>query len=245
MEALADACARNIPVEVFRATDRCSAPGRGRLLILRDDELVIEKLQMIGTKFELSLGTAVEGYFRYGSELYRFDSKVKETMVAVRLNGRLVVPALRLAPPTKVIPGQRRGAFRVNLASRTDAPAVRLWLQPELATVDEGAEVPELPVNAPSFSGRLVNASETGLGLLLEACTYSRLKLLQEATIAVDLVDEEDPLIFRVTVRHAASVREVDARVGVHLLDDGSRGFARKIRRLARYVSQVQREQLR
>lgn len=250
-EALKEACDRNIPVEVFRAADRGRAPARGRLLSFEDDQLIIEKLQMIGSKFELPRGTMIEGYFRHGSQLFRLDSEVKESMVAARLNGRLIVPALKLCRPRRIAPGQRRSVFRVNTSARPDAPRALIWLAPTFAAPDPEAPPPEpapfgeLPSNPPDFRARVINASDAGLGLLIDSCLYSRLRHMQPIVVAVKFADDPAPLVLSATVRHAAPVREVDARVGVHLTDDGSREYARKIRRLSRYIAEVQREQLR
>lgn len=254
LDLLKEACDRNVPVEVFRCTDLgMRPPARGRLIQLDDEELVIEKLQVIGATYELTSGTRLEGYFRFGGQLFRFVTWVRESRIAARLNGRLVVPALKLERPTLVEPGQRRSVYRISLATRADAPGAEVWLTaPHVPRPEDGGDFGAAPsggspppARPPEFRGRLVDASDNGLGVVLQQCIYSRLKHMQQVWLRLYLPEEAEPMDFLATVRHTTPVRETDARVGLHLVDDGSSGHARKVRRLTTYLTRVQREQLR
>lgn len=251
VEALRQACDRNVPVEVFRCADAgTSPPARGRLLSMDDEELLIEKLQIIGSSYELTMETPLEGYFRLSGQLFRFDTKVRESRIAARLNGRLVVPALKVRRPERVVPGQRRNVYRVSLSGRTDAPKVEVWLSDPTMTPDADTDCvtsgpAAVRTRPPDFVGRAVDASDTGIGAVLHQCIYSRLKLLQQVWMIVHVPDDEAPMQLRASVRHSTPVLETDARVGLHFCDDGSSGFARHIRRLTAYLTRVQREQRR
>lgn len=295
MDALREACDRNVPVEVFRTSGTGDgAPARGRLLSLNEQELVIERLQMIGEDFAHGVGTKFECYFRLGGELYTFRAVVTESRMAARLNGRFIVPAIKLTPPKIVEPGQRRGVFRVSLGGRADAPRVDVWLSDPYLPVpgetpkplppprdddeddddalldlmldgeagpddseqaaSKGAGKKEALLDAPQrlekprapeLRGRLFDASDTGLGLVIFDFLYTRIRRRARVWVRFGLPEDPEPVEFEAVVRHVAPVREIDSRVGLRLVDDGGREFARKVRRLTAYLTQVQREQRR
>lgn len=149
VDALIDACNRNVPVEVFRVSRSVPGPpARGRLLSISDKEVVIERLQMIGEEFPHGVGTLFACYFNVGGELFTFQTRVTETRSAARLNGRLVVPAVKLARPAKVSPGQRRNVYRVSVGGRADAPRVEIWLSDPYLPRPERKEIPVADVPA-------------------------------------------------------------------------------------------------
>ncbi|MCC7387156.1 MAG: hypothetical protein IT431_00155 [Phycisphaerales bacterium] len=306
-EMLTEACDRNVPVEVFRVTKTGGPPARGRLLSLNDEGIVIERLQIIGEEFPHGVGTLFACYFRVGGELYSFQTKVTESRAAARLNGRLIVPALKLARPLKVTAGQRRNVFRVSVGARADAPKIDIWtadpffppperaeqppadphpdeMQPDEAhgdpcghaallepgATDEGAPAPDAqgaaqgPADAegetapappapdrlavprdPELAGRMFDGSDLGVGVVIFDYPYTRLRIRGRIWLRFCLPDGGEPLEFEGLVCHTAPLREIDSRVGVRLLDDGGAAFARKVKRLTAYLTQVQREQRR
>jgi hypothetical protein len=289
-EMLAEACDRNVPVEVFRVSKTGGPPARGRLLSLNDEGIVIERLQIIGEEFPHGVGTLFACYFRVGGELYSFQTKVTESRAAARLNGRLIVPALKLARPLKVTAGQRRNVFRVSVGARADAPKIDLWTADPYYPLTDGAELPpdepppdeaqtpgdpaadgpgttESPAGAaegetapvlaqpapdrldvardPELAGRMFDGSDLGVGVVIFDYSYTRLRIRGKIWLRFGLPDGGEPLEFEGLVCHTAPLREIDSRVGVRLLDDGGAAFARKVKRLSAYLTQVQREQRR
>ncbi len=306
-EMLAEACDRNVPVEVFRVSKTGGPPARGRLLSLNDEGIVIERLQIIGEEFPHGVGTLFACYFRVGGELYSFQTKVTESRAAARLNGRLIVPALKLARPLKVTAGQRRNVFRVSVGARADAPKIDLWTADPYYPLTDGAELPQdepppdeaqtpgdpcehagwpkagapdagepaadgqgttespagaaegetAPVQAqpapdrldvardPELAGRMFDGSDLGVGVVVFDYSYTRLRIRGRIWLRFGLSDGGEPLEFEGVVCHTSPLREIDSRVGIRLVDDGGAAFARKVRRLSAYLTQVQREQRR
>lgn len=126
--ALAEAVARNSPVEIFRTDSIDDAPpGRGRLLELREDVLVLEKVQVIGRDVAFVTGSIVECYFSFKGQLFQFRSKVTETGVPFKLNDQFVVSGMTVERPKEVKVGQRRRSFRVSLAGQDPPIMMDLW----------------------------------------------------------------------------------------------------------------------
>jgi len=257
--------ARNVPVEVFQGDGQNAAPGRGRLLELGEDHVIIERLQMIGEEIQLSPGAPLDCFFRYKGALFEFKTKVLASRVSAQLNGRRIVPALKIERPRRVDVGQRRNVFRIQLSARADAPKLRLWFEdpyvpsappappPVPVELKEGEEPPTPPEperleepREPDFEGRAVDASDIGMGILVYKLKHTRVSLGQRIWIALEMEDEQasEPLEFSAKIRHTAPVRDTDARLGIMFDDDESGLHTRRIRRLMAYLTRVQREQL-
>ena len=244
--ALEAACARNAPVEVVRRELAGEAPlARGRMLNLTEDTLEVQRVQVVGRNMTFRNGNELDAYFDYSGTVYHFRTTIKSMSEMVQVNAKLVVPAMLIQRPTHVEAGQRRNTFRVSIGARVEVPTVNLW---NLGNGAEPGPEGEPPKEQPDFSGRLADASATGLGVLIENITYSRFKHDTRMLASIHFVETPNPLSFLCEVRQTRAVRGGDStRLG--LLITGTFGDKReqqnKQRVLSDYVQKVQREQLR
>jgi c-di-GMP-binding flagellar brake protein YcgR len=244
-QALELACARNAPVEVFLAdAGPTDPPARGRMLELREGGLVIEKVQIIGRRVGFTAGTLIDAYFTYNNAIFHFRTRVVSSAGVVQLNRQKVVVSLTLAPPQRVEPGQRRGVYRVPFAARAQIP-VHIWeLDAEDPSMEAGPSSPppeSQPAGEAHYTGMLVDASDTGLGVVLSDVAHTRFKVFQRLQVRFALPDDPEPMCFTCEVRHTREVHEGAARLGL-LFDTTPRECsASQVRRLVGYLVEVQR----
>ncbi len=258
MEALLQACSRNAPLEIVQADRAGEEPfARGRMLEIEDGVLMVEQVQMIGKVAKFAKKTPLLAYFRFGHRLYEFRSRVVTVDEAVKLNRALLVPAMGIELPKAVEEGQRRNVYRIPLSALKDPIRVEVWREMEVPddselplqrgqTLDgdgvtcsrEGGESDEGEVLVPSrradWGGTLVDASDVGLGVNIEKCRMTEIKLFSEFWVRFSIPgDDEGALAFKAEVRQIRSVREGVIRVGLLVLEGNNRwAHAGKVRRL-------------
>lgn len=128
--ALAAACARNTPIEVVRRGRGDQEPSaKGRLLELRKDALIIEKVRVIGRAARFPPGSVIDCYFTYGGALLQFRSTIIDAGRAVQLNDHVTLPAMSVALPELIESGQRRQVFRISLGTLDAQPKVQVWYE--------------------------------------------------------------------------------------------------------------------
>ncbi|MFG0283977.1 MAG: PilZ domain-containing protein [Phycisphaerales bacterium JB039] len=249
-EALREACGRNAPIEVFRAdAEAIDPPARGRLLQLRDDGIVIEKVQVIGRDIRFYAGVPIDAYFSYHGTIFHFRTKVIAAAGPVQLNRRTIVPGMTLARPARVEPGQRRSVYRVSLAGQPTQIEASIWRLDAPAENTDPAHDPALespPNRTPDYIGTVVDASDTGLGLIVEGCPASRFRVYQRVFVQFHAPGDSEPIGFGCEIRHARELREDTTRLGVLFLLPPSRSLGdARVRRLVAYLAGVQRAQRR
>ncbi|MGD9690452.1 MAG: hypothetical protein AB7K52_12000 [Phycisphaerales bacterium] len=277
--ALAEAVSRNSPVEIVRLDGADDAPpGRGRLLEIREHELVLEKVQVIGREVAFGGGSIVECYFSYKGQLFQFRSEIKETGVPFRLNDQFMVPGMTLARPKQVVAGQRRRVFRVSLGSLSEPPVVQIWsmrttergFNKALAAYTEAEQLLQqqmkanpkakfmaLPVRPtlidgidmepPDYEGTASEASDTGLGVVIEQCTYTRFKVFEPIALRIHLGETQPAIPFFAEVRHTREIRQQTTRLGIRLVEDSRspQEFQRNRRKFVLFLQDAQRSQRR
>jgi len=239
------ACERNAPVEVVRRELAGEAPlARGRMLNLNDTTLEVQRVQVVGRNMAFRVGNDLDAYFDYYGTVYHFRTTIKSMSEMVQVNAKLVVPAMILERPARVEVGQRRTAFRVSIGARAEIPKVSLWF---LGDGREAGPEGEPPKDQPDFTGRLADASASGIGLLIENVTYSRFKHDMRALAHVSFSDQPTPLPLLCEVRQTRQVLGDSTRLG--MLVTGTFGDKRlqqqRLRILSDYVQRIQRDQLR
>lgn len=270
MEALVNACARNAPVEIVQADLAGIEPfARGRMLEIESGMILLEEVQIIGKTAKFGKHTPILAYFRFGSRLFEFRSKVMSSAKPVKLNRATLVPALDILMPQQVEEGQRRNVFRIPLAALNPPIKIELWCGPPpedgtykiqfgqtkegdgITCSYEGGESEEGNVLVPSrqadWSGTLVDASDVGIGINIEGCRLSDIKQFAECFVRFELPgDEEGPLAFRIETRQVRSIREGVIRLGCFIREGDDRwSHAAKIRRLWAFLTQWQRKVVR
>ena len=247
--ALREACQRNAPIEVFRADAETVEPAaRGRLLQLGDDWILIEKAQVIGRDVRFYAGVPIEAYFNYHGTIFHFRTRVIAAAGPVQLNRRTIVPGMTLARPARVEPGQRRSVYRVSLAAQPKPIDASIWRLDDSADIADSAQH-EVGADAPpnrdaDYLGAVVDASDTGLGLLIEGCPASRFRLYDRILVRFHPPGEDEAIAFPCEIRHARELREDATRLGVLFLLPPSRSLGDvRVRRLVAYLAGVQRAQ--
>ncbi|HED53943.1 MAG TPA: hypothetical protein ENJ00_07045 [Phycisphaerales bacterium] len=264
LEALAEACARNAPLEIVQADLVGVEPfARGRMLEIESGALMIEQVQVIGKNSRFSKESRIKAYFRFHRTLYEFRSVVLTAAKAIRLNRSWVVPAIDLQFPTEVEIGQRRNVYRVSLAVLERPVRVEVWherpprdflLQSGVPRVIEGVATPERggideqgevfpPTRQPDWTGTMIDASDVGIGVNLESCRSSELKIFDRGWIRFELPDDAaGSIVFEFETRQVRPVRERVQRIGMMILEHGDRWkHGAKVRRLWRFLTECQR----
>ncbi|GAB5496122.1 MAG: hypothetical protein Phyf2KO_12020 [Phycisphaerales bacterium] len=270
IEALTHACARNAPVEIVQADLAGIEPfARGRMLEIESGVILLEEVQIIGKTAKFGKQTPLLAYFRFGSRLFEFRSRVMSSAKPVKLNRATLVPAMDILLPEEVEEGQRRNVFRIPLAAINPPIRVELWcgpppsdgnytLQPEqtkegdgITCSFEGGENEEGSILVPSreadWRGTLIDASDVGIGINIEDCRVSELKQFSDCFVRFQLPgDEEGFMAFRIETRQVRSIREGVIRVGCLIYEGKDRwSHAAKIRRLWSFLTQWQRKVVR
>ncbi|RNC82158.1 MAG: hypothetical protein ED559_10365 [Phycisphaera sp.] len=270
MEALVQACARNSPVEIVQTDLAGVEPfARGRMLEIESGVIVLEEVQVIGKTAKFGKQTPLLGYFRFGSRLFEFRSRVMSSAKPVKLNRATLVPAMDILMPEEVEEGQRRNVFRIPLAALNPPIRVEFWYGSMPADGNytlqrgqtkegdgitcsfEGGETEDGTVLVPSrradWLGTLIDASDVGLGINIENCRLSELKQFTDCYIRFQLPGDDDgPLTFRIETRQVRSIREGVIRVGCLIYEGKDRwSHAAKVRRLWSFLTQWQRKVVR
>lgn len=266
MQALAEACARNTPVEVVRrGRGTQEPPAKGRFIEIRDDCLVIEKVHVIGRDVHFSPGSDIECYFNYAGTILYFKSRIIDAGQPVKLNQQVVLPGMRVELPEVVQAGQRRQVFRVILCTLPTPPRVEIWSHRDIVAAHDKAmadfqvkvaKAPEpnalvpptrvsmLDTISPTFQGVAADGSDTGLGVLLPNVVYTRVKMYEWFWMRITLPRETAPILTIAEVRHTRELPGIGARLGMIFLGDecANAGFTFQVRRFVQFLTQVQRE---
>lgn len=266
MAALHAACDRNAPLEVVQADLAGEEPfARGRMIEIESGVLMIEEVQIIGRAAGFGKQTPVLAYFRYGSRLYEFHSKVVSSSKPVSLNKSLVVPALDLLLPAAVTEGQRRNVYRIPLAAMREPIEVEFWLETppdtQEAEIQEGQTAAGdgvcdalrggedanglvlPPTRVADWRGSMIDASDVGFGMNVGRCRLGQIGLFDRGWMRFALPgDPAGAMTFMVEVRQIRSVREGVVRVGSLIVESNDRwAHAAKVRRLWAFLTQWQR----
>jgi hypothetical protein len=208
-------------LEVAVKVDHLLNPGsdliwRVRLLTVEDKEMVIEHPAFVGKSFKLSLNTELVAGMCVGQNRWMFGTRVIGARTVKLPSGR-TVSGLVLAMPQRVERCSRREHFRVSTAEFM-LPSVEVWPLSDPTTaiaaesanrqsiitamnaVAAGQKVPPegtvlLPEVGPKITGRLLNVSGGGLGLMftpdvsgiVERSTYFWLRVLLRPHIPLPL----------------------------------------------------------
>lgn len=284
--ALAEACARNSPIEVITFDQGVpNPPAKGRMIERTPEHIVCEQLQVIGRNARIAVGMVVDCYFNYCGSLMQFRGEILETGVPVRLNDQYVVPALKVRPTSQITTGQRRNVFRVALGSKSQSTCVEVWRQftvdalleqarlkarvaaetashaAELEAKHPHTRAPQRPKPAlklpnpdaititdalesarPDFDGILVDANDTGIGLTLYGCSYTRFQMYERLWIRITLDAHRPAVLLEVEVRQRRPVGDEGTRLGTVIVPDKDpRKHTTIVRELIAYLNELQR----
>ena len=201
LSLLEQACSINLSAEIHYDRDETLCTARCRLLWINDEELRTDSPQCIGKQVALVPDEEVTVYFVLDDKHYSFRTNVIKAVMGVDLNAETHVVGMSIHIPDEIREQQRRQNFRVALSAydiRVDAHEAH-------------AEVPECAATeCVRFSGRLINISTGGLGLLVEARPGLKFKMWAPLYLEFCLPDEPTPLILLVEIKHIRTFPERD-----------------------------------
>lgn len=99
----------------------------GRLIEWTDEHLMVEELQIIGRAVKIGPRDEVQAFAGRSGDLVTFVSTVDRLSSPVKLNEKTVINAIRLEPPRRLAPGNRRTVYRAPLTLFEDAIDARVW----------------------------------------------------------------------------------------------------------------------
>ena len=231
---LLESCARNLSAEVRREIeDRKVVTTRARLLELEDAVIHLDPPRDLSA---LQEGSPCEVHFTLNDVRYAFATHVVRRVAAdaaADTAARLV-----LARPEEVSEHQRRRHFRVSVLG--DDP-VRVDLH---IAMSDGTGT--CPIDARRYEGGLVNLSVGGAGVCLDAAATD-LAEGDQLFLTFRLPGETEIFYFLPEVAQRWHLPDDDAeRLGLRIKSwPDCRAIERTQQRLQRYITAVQREQLR
>lgn len=127
-EHLAAAVERNAPVGVVQLAEVGTDPlATGRLLRWSDGQIEVEDLQVIGRDLRFRSGDQITCYASIREKIVEFTAKIVQTGEMVKINGRMVVPAMTLTEPGDIQFGDRRTAYRASLSVLGGEHRADIW----------------------------------------------------------------------------------------------------------------------
>ena len=235
---LADACARNLQVEMHRRRSNGELlKFRGRLLRAgEDDDLEIELPQSESGEDLMHSGNVFTAYIVLDDCVYSFLCEIRETRVRADLNRTKRVEAIVVKRLSEVSSGQRRNAYRTPLAAVHEIEV----LMHAAVALEEGYAA---PVDSRVFRGELVEASAMGLGVIIDAQMVQGLRTNRLAYLQFSPPESDEPFTFLAEIRHCREVLDgTRSRLGIELVEWPDRlSFGREVNRLERFTTGVER----
>lgn len=240
-QALLDAaCARNLALELhYHAADGEFVVVRSRVLGMDEGNLYIDSPQMIGHDIDFSPRQDVQVHFNLQDSRYTFESHVLQRKSMVSLNDEKTVVGMILARPRRIQDGQRRNHFRVSLVAE-EKLGIELH---RTVTEDENIR----PLDEHPMHGALINLSLGGVALRLSIEEGRTFTLNALVFIHFYLPEDEHDYLMLGEVRQLRPIADnTTMRLGIKFKAwPDERIYQHAQQRLQRYITKVQREQLR
>lgn len=235
---LAEACARNLPVELRQKESDDRTVARSRILAADDDLLLFDEPQRIGGTLHFSRGQQLEVYLLLRDRLYTFDTTVERGRCVVDLNARKQVTGMAVRRPEYVHDAQRRLTFRVSLAC----------LDPIRVEVHECDQAPGdcAPLDAEHFRGTLVDISLGGAAVTIGGVQAAAFEIGQPLFIGFRLPHDDTRFELRADVRQVRSFQDdTVVRLGIRFHPwPTTHEFDHRQIVLQRFITEVQRRSL-
>ncbi len=241
---------------------------RVRILDLTEDEIVIERPSTLGEAINIEDNVELVGVMAVGQNRWMFHTrKLGNTLKA--LNRSKSVQAIRIAAPRKVERCQRRSFYRISTAGLI-LPRVLCWpildpltisaaergVQTRIQMLEEGHVIARIgepedtlvtPEVGPSFWSALVNVGGGGVGLVVEPNEPVAAPDQSLLWLNIDL-QPQIPAPIGVAGRVVHVHRDSEQRSYIGVAFEFSPASSHKrfiVDRICKYVTEVQREQLR
>ncbi len=210
-----------------QAKHRYDGAFRTRVLAIRDGQWIVERPVMVEGSSSLARGVPVIAVIGANARRWAFDAAIGN-VETFQLNAELRVPALRLSPPKRVRPFQRRAYFRVSMIGADLEPAT-LWplLDPDSADAaleanrilhKTGNTIPTvtapLPELGPSFQASVIDLSGNGLAIQVRPHYKPLLSEHELFWVELRLPGHKHPFVFAAKCVRACEVDD-DVLVGL------------------------------
>ncbi|MCB9847402.1 MAG: hypothetical protein H6814_03195 [Phycisphaeraceae bacterium] len=231
-------CERNTPLEIHKHTGDVAIPvARARMMCTDGERLYLDEPQTIGQPVKMGKGTAVDCFFSIGHELFMFTATVASMHCKVRLNEQKTLVGMAINLPAEIRQGQRRSRYRTSLALQT----------PISVTMHEASkDLNSSPVGAARFEGRIVDASDTGLGVLLEFDRPSKFRIFGRWFLRFQIPGESEPTTLGCELRQCRTIREGESmKIGLLAMPwPTERALREQMLPMQRYLTSVERSLL-
>ena len=237
-ELLALGCERNSVVEIHKHMGDAAIPvARARMMCTDDHRLYLDEPQTIGMQVEMGKHTAVDAFFSVGDGLYTFSTTVASMHCKLRLNETKTLIGMALNLPSQVKQGQRRSRYRTSLAMQTPIPVTMHHASPDLGSS---------PIDADRYTGRLVDAAEGGIGIMLDFDRPLKFKLYDRWFVRFQIPGADDPTSLGCELRQIRTIRGGEMmKLGLLALPwPTTRAMREQMRPLTRYLASVERRLL-
>ena len=233
---LTSGCERNIPVEIHKHTGDTAVPvARARMMCLDSERIYLDEPQTIGKQVRMGKNTPVDAYFSFGSRLFTFTTTVASMHCKVRLNERKMLVGMALNRPGEITEGQRRSRFRTSLALHTPIPMTMHQASDDLNSS---------PINAAKFEGRIVDGSDSGLGVLLDFDRPRKFKIYGRWFVRFLIPGASEMTEIACELRQARTIREGELmKIGLLTLPwPNVRALREQMLPLTRHLTGIERE---
>lgn len=232
------AVARHLEVELHIYDDSGDlSVTQTQLMPIEGNHLVV--VQRVPTQQEVpyAQGQDIECYVKVDEPLYYFQSHIRSIRSKTAQDGRTRVDALILTQPKTLEQRQRRNTFRVSLASLGE---IRVEFY-EIHTLEPMC----CPINPLPLTGKLVNVSEGGIGVRVEAIWCPEFEMGRPYIAEFTLPGDDTPLWYVTEYRHDQTILNGNAAIlGFKLLDwPDKRDLQQRLRPLVKLHSDIQRRQ--
>jgi len=234
-ELMAAGCDRNIPVEIHKHTGNAAIPvARARMMCKDGERLYLDEPQTIGKDVKMGKGTNVDVFCSIGDQLFTFTTSVASMQCKVRLNKTKELVGMALNLPASVAQGQRRSRFRTSLALQTPIP---------VSMHQASMDLNSAPIDAARFDGRLVDASDGGIGVMFDFDRPYKFKMYDRWIVRFVIPGESETTVLGCELRQARTIREDETmKVGLLALPWPSpRAMRERMLPMARYLTGIER----
>jgi len=237
-DLLKSGCERNTPVEIHKHTGDIAIPvARARMMCTDGERLFLDAPQTIGQPVKMGKGTSVDAFFSIGDGLFTFTTTVASMQCKVRLNAEKTLVGMALNLPSEIKQGQRRSRYRTSLALQTPI---------KVSLHEANKDLNSSPIEAARFEGRIVDASDVGLGVLLDFDRPRKFKVYGRWIATFQIPGESDLTTIGCELRQARTIREGETmKIGLLALPWPSpRALREQMLPMARYLTSVERSLL-
>lgn len=238
-ELVAEACARNVPIELHYI--QINGPmiiGRARLLGFDDNHIYADRplcLDQIGT---IPFGKKLSIHLALQGKRYQFESIIQESDRMIRLNEHQEVRGITLKWPVELTLSQRREFLRVSMVGYDPISIEMVRPDPNHPTA--------CPVDAKIYHAWMVDLSIGGASILLDYHILRNVKYNELFLLSFELPGCKSKFNLHGSVRHSRVIEVSESiRIAMRFQGWNSSHLTYEQRRLSCFIASHERRLLR